>query len=67
MDIENILENEKKKALQVINEYNIKYNTCDNKKLIDLLNYLYRNLEVETSLTIKNIILDDIKLIQEYL
>jgi hypothetical protein len=67
MDKENILEIEKKKALQVINEYNTRYNTNDNKKLVELLNYLYSILDKEINNNIKNIIQDDINTIKEYL
>jgi len=67
MDIQNILEIEKKKALNVINEYNIKYNTKDNKQLIELLNYLYKMLDSNNDNEIKNIIMDDINIIKEYL
>jgi hypothetical protein len=67
MDIQNILEIEKKKALTVINEYNIKYNTKDNKQLIELLNYLYKMLDYNNDNEIKNIIMDDINIIKEYL
>lgn len=67
MDKENILEIEKKKALQVINEYNTRYNTNDNQKLVELLNYLYTILDKETNNNIKNIIHDDINTIKEYL
>jgi hypothetical protein len=67
MDIQNILEIEKKKALTVITEYNIKYNTKDNKQLIELLNYLYKMLDYNNDNEIKNIIMDDINIIKEYL
>ena len=67
MDIEDILEKEKMKALTVIKEYNTRYKTDDNKKLIELLNYLYSKLECETNINIKNIIQDDINTIKEYL
>ena len=67
MDIESILEKEKQKALNVINEYNIKYETHENKKLRELLNYLYRILEYETNKEIKKIIEEDINIIKEYL
>ena len=67
MDIENILEKEKMKALHVIKEYNIRYKTDDNTKLIELLNYLYSKLECEKNVNIKNIIQDDINTIKEYL
>lgn len=67
MNIEDILEKEKMKALQVIKEYNIRYKTEDNTKLIELLNYLYSNLECEKNVNIKNIIQDDINTIKEYL
>ncbi len=67
MYIQNILEIEKKKALNVINEYNIKYNTKDNKQLIELLNYLYKMLDSNNDNEIKNIIMDDINIIKEYL
>jgi hypothetical protein len=67
MDKETSLEIEKKKALQVINEYNTRYNTKDNQKLVELLNYLYNILDKETNNNIKNIIQDDINTIKEYL
>jgi predicted double-glycine peptidase len=67
MDIENILEKEKMKALHVIKEYNIRYKTDDNTKLIELLNYLYSKLECEKNVNIKIIIQDDINTIKEYL
>ena len=67
MDKESSLEIEKKKALQVINEYNTRYNTKDNQKLVELLNYLYNILDKETNNNIKNIIQDDINTIKEYL
>jgi hypothetical protein len=67
MDKEISLEIEKKKALQVINEYNTRYNTKDNQKLVELLNYLYNILDKETNNNIKNIIQDDINTIKEYL
>jgi hypothetical protein len=67
MDKETSLEIEKKKALQVINEYNTRYNTNDNQKLVELLNYLYNILDKETNNNIKNIIQDDINTIKEYL
>ena len=67
MDKETSLEIEKQKALQVINEYNTRYNTKDNQKLVELLNYLYNILDKETNINIKNIIQDDINTIKEYL
>ncbi len=67
MDIESILEKEKQKALKVINEYNIKYDTYENKKLKDLLNYLYSILEHEKNIEIRKIIEEDISTIKEYL
>ena len=67
MDKETSLEIEKQKALQVINEYNTRYNTNDNQKLVELLNYLYNILDKETNINIKNIIQDDINTIKEYL
>jgi hypothetical protein len=67
MDIEDILEKEKMKALHVIKEYNTRYKTDDNKKLIELLNYLYSKLECEKNINIKHIIQDDINTIKEYL
>ena len=68
MTYENILEQEKQKALHVINEYYTKYKTDENKKLIELLNYLYSILEDKTKPdNIKKIIQEDINIIKEYL
>jgi hypothetical protein len=67
MDIENILEKEKQKALTVINEYNKKYNTPEQNELYNIINYLHTCLDNENNNEIKKILLEDINIIKEYL
>jgi hypothetical protein len=67
MDIELVLENEKKKALSVLKDYNIKYKNLNNLQLVNALNYLFILLENETNIEIKKILQEDINIINEYL
>jgi len=67
MDIELVLENEKKKALSVLKDYNIKYKNLNNLQLVNALNYLVVLLENETNVEIKKILQEDINIINEYL
>ena len=67
MDIEKILEKEKSIALNVLKDYNIKYNTDEINKLNHILNYLYSCLDTEINIEIKKILMEDINIIKEYL
>ncbi len=67
MDIDLVLENEKKKALSVLKDYNIKYKNLNNLQLVNALNYLFILLENETNIEIKKILQEDINIINEYL
>ena len=67
MDINNILELEKTKALNIIKLYNTKYKTHDYKQLIISIEYLDNLLKNETNNENKKIIEEDIKILKEYL
>ena len=67
MDINNILELEKTKALNVIKLYNTKYKTTEYKQLIISIEYLDKLLKNETNNESKKIIEEDIKILKEYL
>ena len=61
-----ILEKEKQTCLNVLKEYNIKYNTPENKKLYILYDYLLLQMETEPE-HIKLQIQADIEIIMTYL
>jgi len=61
------LQNERKKCLNVLKQYNTKYDTEENKKLETTLEYLNYALESCTENYIKILLMDDIKNIKDYL
>jgi len=61
-----ILENEKQTCLNVLKEYNIKYNTDEIKKLYVLYDYLLLQMDNEPE-HIKLQIKEDIEIIMTYL
>ena len=67
MEINNILESEKIKALNVIKLYNTKYKTTEYKQLIISIEYLDNLLTNETNNENKKIIAEDIEILKEYL
>jgi len=67
MELEMFLQNERKKCLNVLKQYNTKYDTEENKKLETTLEYLNYALESCTENYIKILLMDDIKNIKDYL
>ena len=61
-----ILENERQTCLNVLKEYNIKYNTDEIKKLYVLYDYLLLQMDTEPE-HIKLQIKEDIEIIMTYL
>jgi len=62
-----LLENEKRTCLQVINQYNHKYNTAELKKMYELYDYLNIQIDNETNPAVKLQIKEDIELLMNYL
>ena len=67
MEIALFLENERTKCINVLKEYNTKYDTEEQTKLENTLEYLNSVLSSCTEEYIKKILMDDIKNIKEYL
>ena len=67
MEIALFLENERSKCINVLKEYNTKYDTEEQIKLENTLNYLNSVLTSSTEEYIKKLLIDDIKNIKEYL
>ena len=67
MERDLLIQKEKKKALKVITEYNIKYKTDEYKKLIITYDYLNKIYETETDNNKKKHLLEDISTIKLYL
>ena len=61
-----ILEKEKQTCLNVLKQYNIKYNTVEIKKLYTLYDYLISRMDKEPE-HIRIQIQEDIEMIMEYL
>ena len=61
-----ILEKEKQTCLNVLKQYNIKYNTAEIKKLYTLYDYLISRMDKEPE-HIRIQIQEDIEMIMEYL
>ena len=62
-----LLENEKRKCLEVITQYNLKYNTSELKKMNELYDYLNLQLENETNTIVRLKLKEDIELLMNYL
>jgi hypothetical protein len=67
MERDLLIEEEKRKALKVITEYNIKYKTDEYKKLVITYEYLNKIYETETDNNNKKRLLEDITTIKPYL
>jgi hypothetical protein len=67
MEIALFLENERTKCINVLKEYNTKYDTEEQTKLENTLEYLNSVLSSCTEEYIKKLLMDDIKNIKEYL
>ena len=62
-----LLEKEKQNCIQVIKNYNLKYNTTELKKMYLLYDYLLLQLENETTSHVKMQLQEDIEIIMEYI
>ena len=62
-----LLENEKRKCLEVITQYNLKYNTSELKKMYELYDYLNLQLKNETNPIVRLKLKEDIELLMNYL
>ena len=62
-----LLEKEKQNCIQVIKNYNLKYNTIELKKMYLLYDYLLIQLENETTSHVKMQLQEDIEIIMEYI
>jgi len=62
-----LLEKEKQNCIQVIKNYNLKYNTSELKKMYALYDYLLIQLKNETSTHVKMQLQEDIEIIMEYI
>jgi uncharacterized protein YeaC (DUF1315 family) len=62
-----LLEKEKQNCIQVIKNYNLKYNTNELKKMYLLYDYLLLQLENETTSHVKMQLQEDIEIIMEYI
>jgi hypothetical protein len=62
-----LLQREKQTCLEVLKQYNIKYNTPELKKMYQLYDYLNEQLENETNLLFKLQIQEDIELLMKYI
>ena len=67
MERDLLIEEEKRTALKVITEYNIKYKTDEYKKLVITYEYLNKIYETETDNNNKKRLLEDITTIKLYL
>ena len=67
MEFEIFLENERLKCINVLKEYNTKYDTAEQKKLETTLDYLNSVLQSCTEEYIKILLMEDIKNIKDYL
>jgi len=67
MERDLLIEEEKKKAIKVITEYNIQYKTDEYKKLVVTYDYLNKIYETETDNNKKKRLLEDITTIKLYL
>ena len=66
MEIDLFLENERNKCINVLKEYNTKYDTDEYKKLENTLNYLMSLLK-SCDEEYKKLLIDDINNINDYL
>jgi len=66
MEIALFLENERSKCINVLKDYNTKYDTEEQKKLENTLDYLNSVLASCTEEYIKKILIEDINNIKEY-
>jgi|688.fasta_scaffold953128_2 hypothetical protein len=67
MERDLLIEEEKRKAIKVITEYNIQYKTDEYKKLVVTYDYLNKIYETETDNNKKKRLLEDITTIKLYL
>lgn len=67
MERDLLIEEEKRKAIKVITEYNIKYKTDEYNKLVVTYDYLNKIYETETDNNKKKRLLEDITTIKSYL
>jgi hypothetical protein len=64
---EYLLQQERIKCISVLNKYNSKYNTNEHQQLRITLDYLVNLLEKEEEEYKKNILIEDISIINTYL
>ena len=67
MEIALFLENERTKCINVLKQYNTKYDTEEQQKLENTLNYLNLVLKSCTEEYMKKLLIEDINNIKEYL